>query len=166
MTTPSTFWLARPSFWPEPRAPEAWLRALAELDRLLKQPDPPVLAGPWPTWERHLNRLLSRRSVPGLFGLETQGPQLRLWGAGFLRIPQGGSTWTMADEVEAVLNEHLAENAYFLGDTFSAADILVGGGINFLLMFKVMNETPVLKGYCARLTARPAFQRMMQKDQN
>jgi len=103
MTKPPTVLLARPSFWPEPRAPEAWLRALAELDRLLKQAQPPALAGPWPTWERHLNRLLSRRSVPGLFGLEMEGAQLRLWGTGFLRIPRGVSTWTMADEVEEVL---------------------------------------------------------------
>ena len=101
--TPPTVRLARPSFWPEPRAPEAWLRALAELNRLLIQTNPPALAGPWPTWQRHLSRLLSRRSVPGLFGLESQGPHPHLWGVGFLRVSTGGATWTMAEEAEEVL---------------------------------------------------------------
>ncbi len=77
---------------------------------------------------------------------------------------QGAMGWAPAEEVEALLNKHLAENRYFLGDEFSVADIMVGGGINYLMMFKVMNETPLLKEYCGRLTARPAFQRMMAKD--
>jgi hypothetical protein len=101
--TPPTVRLARPSFWPEPRAPEAWLRALVELDRLLSQATHPVLAGPWPTWQRYLSRLLSRRSVPGLFGLETEGTHQRLWGVGFLHIATSGARWTMAKEAEEVL---------------------------------------------------------------
>jgi hypothetical protein len=101
--TPPTVCLARPSFWPEPRAPEAWLRALAELDRLMSQAKPPALAGPWPTWQRHLSRLLSRRSVPGLFGLEMEGSHPRLWGVGFLRIPTCEAGWVIAGEAGDVL---------------------------------------------------------------
>ena len=77
---------------------------------------------------------------------------------------QGAMGWAAADEVEATLDKHLSENRYFLGNDFSAADIMVGGGINYLMMFKVMNETPAFKEYVGRITARPAFQRMMQKD--
>jgi glutathione S-transferase len=77
---------------------------------------------------------------------------------------QGAMGWAAAEEVEAFLERLLAENRYFLGDAFSVADIMVGGGIHYLMMFKVMNETPVFKEYAARITARPAFQRMMQKD--
>jgi hypothetical protein len=80
-----------------------WLRALAELDRLLRQAQPPALAGPWPTWERHLRRQLSRRSVPGLFGLATDGLHQRLWGVGFLHIAMSSASWTMAKETEEVL---------------------------------------------------------------
>ena len=76
----------------------------------------------------------------------------------------GAMGWATPDEVEALFNRHLAENRYFLGDDFSVVDVMLGGGINFMLMFKVMTETPVLKDYCARITARPAFQRMMQID--
>ena len=45
-----------------------------------------------------------------------------------------------------------------------AADITVGGTINFLMMFKLLKETPVLRDYCARITARPAFKRAMERD--
>jgi len=73
----------------------------------------------------------------------------------------GAMGWAPAEEVEAVLNAHLATRAYFLGDTFSALDILLGGGLNFMLMAKLVGETPVLKAYAARITDRPAFQKMM-----
>jgi glutathione S-transferase len=77
---------------------------------------------------------------------------------------QGAMGWAPAEDVEALLDKHLAANSYFLGDEFSAADIVVGGGINYMMMFKVMSDTAVLKDYCARITARPAFQRAMQGD--
>jgi len=73
----------------------------------------------------------------------------------------GAMGWGTPEEVEEVLNAHLAKNKYFLGDEFSAADIMVGGGIYFMTAFKMMAETEVTKEYCARLTARPAFAKMM-----
>jgi glutathione S-transferase len=75
----------------------------------------------------------------------------------------GAMGWAEPDEVDAVLNRHLAENPYFLGDTFSAADVVVGGAIHFMIMVKRMEETPVLKDYVGRITARPAFQKAMAK---
>jgi glutathione S-transferase len=74
---------------------------------------------------------------------------------------QGMMGWASADEVEEVLNKHLAGRDYFLGREFSAADILLGGGIHFMLMAGMMSETPVFKAYTARITARPAFAKMM-----
>ena len=71
--------------------------------------------------------------------------------------------WAKTEEVEEVLNNHLAKNRYFLGDEFSALDIMVGGGIYFMMMFKMTPETDVLKEYAARITARPAFKRAMEK---
>lgn len=75
---------------------------------------------------------------------------------------QGTMGWAEAGEVEAEMNEILANRRYLLGDDFSAADIVTGGGIAFLMAFKVMNETPVLKAYTDRITARPAFKRAME----
>ncbi len=73
----------------------------------------------------------------------------------------GAMGWAPADEVEEVLNTHLAGRDYFLGKEFSALDILIGGGIHFMIMAGMMTETPVLKTYTARVTGRPAFKKMM-----
>jgi glutathione S-transferase len=73
----------------------------------------------------------------------------------------GAMGWAPASEVEEVLNAHLASHHYFLGDDFSAVDILLGGGINFMMMAKLVAETPVLKAYTARIADRPAFRKMM-----
>jgi glutathione S-transferase len=76
----------------------------------------------------------------------------------------GAMGWAPADEVETVLNEHLASRKYFLGDDFSALDVLLGGGLNFLMMAKMVEPTPVLTEYCARIIDRPAFRKMMERD--
>ena len=76
----------------------------------------------------------------------------------------GAMGWAPADEVEEVLNQHLASRKYFLGDEFSAVDILLGGGVHFMLMAKMMKDTPVMKAYAARAIDRPAFRKMMEVD--
>jgi glutathione S-transferase len=76
----------------------------------------------------------------------------------------GAMGWAPAAEVEEVLNQHLATRQYFLGDRFSALDILLGGGLHFLMPAKMITETPLLKAYSARITDRPAFRKMMERD--
>jgi len=73
----------------------------------------------------------------------------------------GAMGWAPADEVEEVLNAHLADRDYFLGTAFSAVDILVGGGLKFMMMAKMISETPTLQAYTARITDRPAFRKVM-----
>lgn len=74
----------------------------------------------------------------------------------------GAMGWAPADEVEETLNRTLENREYLVGDHFTAADIVIGGAIYYMTMFKVMHETPVLKAYTARLIARPAFKRAME----
>jgi len=76
----------------------------------------------------------------------------------------GAMGWAPADEVEEVLNKHLESRNYFLGDAFSAVDILLGGGLHFMLMAKLVKETPALKAYTARVIDRPAYRKMMELD--
>ena len=73
----------------------------------------------------------------------------------------GAMGWAPAEEVEDVLNAHLANRTYFLGEDFSALDVLIGGGLNFMMMAKMIAETPALKAYTARITDRAAFRKMM-----
>jgi len=76
----------------------------------------------------------------------------------------GAMGWAPADEVEETLNERLADRPYLLGDSFTAADILIGGGIHFMLMGKMLKATKVFTDYAARVTDRPGYRRMMEKD--
>jgi len=76
----------------------------------------------------------------------------------------GAMGWAPADEVEEVLNKHLESRKYFLGDAFSAVDILLGGGLHFMMMAKMVKETPALKAYTERITDRAAYRKMMELD--
>ena len=76
----------------------------------------------------------------------------------------GAMGWAPPEEVEEVLNATLSKRKYFLGDDFSAVDVMLGGGVYFMLQFKMITETPVLKDYAARITDRPAFRKMMDRD--
>jgi hypothetical protein len=40
----------------------------------------------------------------------------------------------------------------------------MGPGLNFLMMAKTIEPTSVLTAYCARITDRPAFRKMMELD--
>jgi len=76
----------------------------------------------------------------------------------------GAMGWAPPEEVEEVLNATLADRQYFLGDDFSALDIMVGGGIHFMILFKMITPTKVLTDYTARIAARPALKRAMERD--
>jgi glutathione S-transferase len=76
----------------------------------------------------------------------------------------GAMGWAPADEVEEVLNKHLASRKYFLGENFSALDIMLGGGVHFMLMAKMIKDTPVMRSYSERVVDRPAFRKMMEMD--
>jgi glutathione S-transferase len=76
----------------------------------------------------------------------------------------GAMGWAPADEVEEVLNKHLESRPYFLGGDFSSLDILLGGGLSFMMLAKMIKETPALKAYSTRITERPAFKRMMDSN--
>jgi glutathione S-transferase len=76
----------------------------------------------------------------------------------------GAMGWAPADEVEELLNNHLATRKYFLGDDFTSLDIMLGGGVHFMLMAKMLKDTEVLRTYSQRVIDRPAFRKMMEKD--
>ena len=89
--------LHRPSFWPEPRDPWSWQRALTRLVEVEPLPDP------WPCWERHLRRTLSRRSVAGLYGLRTRATSGEVIGLGLLARDEDG--WRVGSAGRALLEE-------------------------------------------------------------
>ena len=59
-----------------------------------------------------------------------------------------------------MLDEALEKGPWILGDDFSAADIVIGSGLNFAIrQFKMVPTRPIFDRYIDRCMARPAFQR-------
>lgn len=53
---------------------------------------------------------------------------------------------------------------YLLGSQFTAADVVIGSGLNWAMIFKLIPERPEFVAYVDRLNARPAAQRAQAKD--
>ena len=51
---------------------------------------------------------------------------------------------------------------YLFGDTFTAADVMVGCVLSFAGMLGMLEGHDRLRDYVARITARPAYGRAMQ----
>lgn len=68
------------------------------------------------------------------------------------------------DTVINTINAQLAKGPYLLGERFTAADVLWGAALNWITMFKLMPETPVVRAYIDRVMARPAMQRAQAAD--
>jgi glutathione S-transferase len=68
--------------------------------------------------------------------------------------------WGDAQRVIDVLDGALQKGPWLLGENFSAADIVIGSGLNFgMRLFKMIPSRPSFEAYVARCMARPAFQR-------
>jgi glutathione S-transferase len=68
--------------------------------------------------------------------------------------------WGDAQRVFDVLDAALAKGPWILGESFSAADIMIGSGLNFAVrLFKMVPARPSFDRYIDRCAARPAFQR-------
>ncbi|HEY9217818.1 MAG TPA: glutathione S-transferase [Phenylobacterium sp.] len=63
------------------------------------------------------------------------------------------------DAMVEVLKSALAGKRYFLGDEFSAVDVMLGSVISTSLFSKLLPEDPVFLDYNARLTCREAYHR-------
>ena len=68
------------------------------------------------------------------------------------------------DTVVDVLVKAVAKGPYLMGEQFTAADVVVGSGLRWSMMFKLLPEQPEFLAYVDRLTQRPALQRADAKD--
>ena len=53
---------------------------------------------------------------------------------------------------------------YLLGEQFTAADVVIGSGLRWGMMFKLIPERPEFAAYVGRLGQRPALKRATEKD--
>lgn len=67
--------------------------------------------------------------------------------------------WGAFDAMISAMESAVAGRDFVLGKEFSMADVVFGGTIRFMLMFKMLEPRPALTAYAERLSARPALQR-------
>jgi glutathione S-transferase len=72
--------------------------------------------------------------------------------------------WRDFDTVLDIVSKALAKGPYLMGEQFTAADVVIGSGLRYGMMFKLIPERKELLDYVARLAGRPAAQRAQEKD--
>ncbi|MEO8177209.1 MAG: glutathione S-transferase family protein [Deltaproteobacteria bacterium] len=72
---------------------------------------------------------------------------------------EGQAGWGNHESVLLAMQAALADHEYILGNEFSMADMIFGGTVRFMLMFKMLEPLPVFVAYAERLAARPALKK-------
>lgn len=68
------------------------------------------------------------------------------------------------DKVVSTLEAAVSASDYLVGDSFTAADLYVSSQIGFGMMFKTLEPRPAFERYWQRMSARPAYARATQLD--
>ncbi len=71
-----------------------------------------------------------------------------------------GNFATVMNTLEAAVSR----SEYLVGDGFTAADLVVGSQLGFGMMFGTIDKRPAFERYWQRLSARPAYARAKQLD--
>lgn len=69
------------------------------------------------------------------------------------------SGWGDFELMLETLENALQNSTWLLGESFTAADVMVGSSVVFLRMFKMLPDSEVLNGYADQCLARPAYKR-------
>jgi glutathione S-transferase len=81
-------------------------------------------------------------------------------------MPTTAAGWGDFNRVFNVLEGALADGPWILGETFSAADVMIGCDLLFAVeRFKIVDRRPVFDAYLQRCHARPALQRAIAIDE-
>jgi len=70
------------------------------------------------------------------------------------------------DVVLDILTKAVAKGPYLMGEQFTAADVVIGSGLRWGMLFKLLPERPEFTAYTARLAERPALKRAEAKDKD
>jgi glutathione S-transferase len=78
--------------------------------------------------------------------------------------PPSMSGWGKPEHVLDTLSSALKPGPWLLGDRFSAADVMIGSGLAYMLGFKVIPDRPEYLAYIERMKARPAHKAAVAAD--
>jgi glutathione S-transferase len=68
------------------------------------------------------------------------------------------------DTLSDILAKAVSQGTYIMGEQFTAADVIIGSGLRWGTMFKLIPERPEFAAYVGRLSQRAALQRTDAKD--
>ena len=60
------------------------------------------------------------------------------------------------------LEQGIEGRSWILGETFTAADVMLGSSVVFMRMFDMLPESATLAAYADRCLERPAYQRALE----
>ena len=72
---------------------------------------------------------------------------------------EGAAGWGSYEAMIQAMEGAVGRGPFLLGDTFSMADVILGGTMRYLITFGLLEARPAFSAYVERLVARPAFQR-------
>ncbi|HVY49039.1 MAG TPA: glutathione S-transferase family protein [Minicystis sp.] len=72
---------------------------------------------------------------------------------------EGAAGFGNYDAMLNAIDGAIAKGPYVLGDSFSMADVILGGTLRYMTMFKMMESRPSFAAYVERLSGRPALKR-------
>jgi glutathione S-transferase len=78
---------------------------------------------------------------------------------------QGAIGYRDIDQLVDIVAKAVAKGPYLMGEQFTAADVVIGSGVRWGTLFKLMPDRPEFGPYVARLAARAAAKRAEAKDE-
>jgi glutathione S-transferase len=91
-------------------------------------------------------------------------PAVMAKGAGW-DVKEVAAGWGNYASMMAATESAIAKGPYLLGEQFSMADVIFGGLLRFLILFKQIEPTSLFAAYVERLNGRPAYQRAEARNQ-
>lgn len=71
----------------------------------------------------------------------------------------GSAGWGTYEDMLATIDVAIGDGPFLLGEQFTAADILFGGTIGWMMQFGMLPKKPTWEAYVGRLEERPARQK-------
>lgn len=81
-----------------------------------------------------------------------------------VEVPRGTAGWVAVEEALPAVLQRLARGPYFLGERFSAADVLYGTTFAMFGQSAFLPKSPVIEAYVQRVVSRPAYARAMARE--
>lgn len=76
----------------------------------------------------------------------------------------GQAGWGTHEAMLATIEHAIGSGPFLLGERFTMSDVVFGGTVRWMLNFGMLEKRPAFVDYVARLDARPAWKRAVEKN--